>query len=68
MPVQAVPDNGATGRRIVIERPPVIVEGVTDYNVEDDGLMRLWCGDKPAGDFKAGTYEAVYYAAEKQAG
>jgi len=49
------------GKRIVIERPPVVVEDVTDYVVEDDGLLRLWSHAKPAGDFGPGTYQAVYY-------
>lgn len=62
MGVRAV--TAEPGRRIVVERSPVVVEDVTDYVVEDDGTMRLWSHAKPAGDFGPGTYQAVYYAQE----
>jgi hypothetical protein len=61
MGIRSVSGDGEPGRRLVIERAPVVVDGVTDYVVEDDGLMRLWSGAKPAGDFRPGTYQAVYY-------
>jgi hypothetical protein len=65
-PVAGVGGTSGQGRRIVIERPPVAVDDVTDYIVEDDGLLRLWSHDRPAGDFGPGTYQAVYYAPSGQ--
>lgn len=61
-----VAGNSEQGRRLVIERPPVIVEDVTDYDIEDDGRVLLWSGAKPAGDFRPGTVAAVYYAPSEQ--
>ena len=70
MTIQAVTDITAEpGRRLVIERSPVIVEDVTDFNVDDDHDVYVWTRGRPSAWFAAGTAMAVYYAgaAEPQA-
>jgi len=68
MTIQAVPDSAAEpGRRLVIERSPVIVDDVTDFNVDDDHDVYVWTRGKPSAWFAAGSAMAVYYAAAAQA-
>lgn len=68
MGVQAVSGIAAEpGRRLVIERSPVIVDDVTDFNVDDDHDVYVWTRGRPSAWFAAGTAMAVYYVAEPQA-
>jgi hypothetical protein len=71
--VRPVPDSGGSpaeqGRRLVVERKPTVVDGVVDYNRDEDGTLYLFGPyGTPAGDFEPGTYQAVYYAPAEQAG
>lgn len=64
MTVRPVPDAapGEPGRRLVIERPPVYVDDVTDFDVDDKHDVYVFSRGKPSGWFAAGTATAVYYA------
>lgn len=50
------------GRRLVIERPPVVVEDATFFDVDEHRDVYVLCEGNAAAWFAAGTAQAVYYA------
>lgn len=50
----------------MVEKAPAVVEGVTDFDVDDTLGVTLFAAGRPVGWFAPGEARAVYYADEPE--